>query len=94
MPRRSKQHLLSWVPGTQIGEGNGVNKGIIEPDSSGVGKGLAEELLQTMCSGSSCLFIPLFIKEETESSDVPQQLKGKTKMKTEWVYVPSGPPSL
>lgn len=41
MPRRSKQHLLSWVPGTHIGESNGMNKGVTEPDSSGVGKGLA-----------------------------------------------------
>ena len=42
MTRRSKQQFLSWVPGTHIGEGNGMNKGVIEPDSNGVGKGLAQ----------------------------------------------------
>lgn len=42
MTRRSKQHFLSWVPGTHIGEGNGMNKGVIELNNNGVGKGLAQ----------------------------------------------------
>ena len=42
MTGRSKQQFLSWVPGAHIGEGNGMNKGVIELNNNGVGKGLAQ----------------------------------------------------
>ena len=63
MTGRSKQQFLSWVPGAHLGEGNGMNKGVIEPNSDGVGKGLAQRATPNHVLWVQVLIYSSFYKE-------------------------------